>query len=94
MYFISSGRSLNWIELIEDFLQLFFIYLPEAGHSYGPFHSRLPPLIIQNTDVCRLASFLLLLRGIFRQGCETEDELDVACLPPPCLLLYLRLGWA
>ena len=77
LYFVISRGSFNWIKVIEDFLELLFLYLPEAGDTYGPFHSRHPSLIIEDANVCKLSPLFLLSRGFFSQVDEAEDQFDI-----------------
>ena len=94
LYFVFTRGRLYRIKVIEDFLELLLLYLPESGDTCQTFHGRLSAPVIEDTEADKLANPLLLSRGVFRQVDEAEDQFDVVGLPPPRLLLYLRIRWA
>ena len=94
LYLVFSRRRLYRITVIEDFLHLGLRYLPQSGDTREAFHSRLPALIMKDPEADNLADIFLLSRGFFSQVDDGEDQFDVVGLPPPRLLLDLRLGWA
>ena len=65
LYFVFTRGRLYRIKVIEDFLELLLLYLPESGDTCEAFHSRLSALIIEDTEADKLANPLLLSRGLF-----------------------------
>ena len=90
LYFVISRGRLYRIKVIENCLQLLLLYLPEGGDTQAPFYSRLPALVIEDTEADKLASLLLFSSGFISQVAEAEAQFDVVGLHSPRLLLQLR----